>query len=47
MTKYNFKKKNSGINYVKEILAKKHSNQKHKEILDKHPNPLVKPNKNK
>ena len=40
MTKYNFNKKNHGLEYVKTILEKKHRKQQEQENLNKIPNPI-------
>ena len=45
MAQHNFNKKDSGLNYVKEILAKKHTKQKETEELEKRPNPYNKTNR--
>jgi hypothetical protein len=47
MTGYNFKKKDSGLNLIKEIIAKKHNRQKEQEIINKLSNPYTQKNRPK
>lgn len=47
MAQHNFKKTGHGLNYVKEIIAKKHSKQKAQEDLHQKANRLTEPKKSK